>query len=165
MYLDEIEMLNTLGAQNEVLNVQQRLKLKHSIVRNKSKLRMGAKRAQHRVASTDVLKKRAMALAHKLILKRILKNKDKSELSYSERQSYEKMIARKKASIERLAMKLLPKLRKLDAQRRMGVAHSLNLTTAGGNKTVVATVPHKPVANPSMAHKSPYNNTTKKHGA
>ena len=133
-YLGEHEMLEALGAQHEALNVQQRLKLKRSIIRNKAKIKMGAKRAERRVASQDVLKKRSMAMARKLMLKRILKNKDKSDLSYSQRQTYEKMLTTKKAGIQRLAQKLVPKLRKLDIQRKSGGPRSLDLTPTGGNK-------------------------------
>ena len=133
-YLGEHEMLEALGAQNEALSVQQRLKLKRSIVRNNAKIKMGAKRAERRMASAEVLKKRSMAMARKLMLKRILKNKDKSELSYSQRQTYEKQLANKKAGIQRLAQKLVPKLRKLDIQRKSGGPRTLDLTTTGGNK-------------------------------
>jgi KaiC/GvpD/RAD55 family RecA-like ATPase len=143
-YLDEQEMLKVLGAQNEALNVQQRLKLKRSLVRNKAKLKMGAKRAERRMPSADVLKKRAMAMARKLMLKRILKNKDKSELSYSQRQTYEKQLATKKAGIQRLAQKLIPKMRKLDIDRKSGGPRTLNLTTTGGNKPAPKETEAKP---------------------
>jgi hypothetical protein len=143
LYLDEQEMLERLSAQNEVLNVQQRMKLKRSIVRNKAKLKMGRKRAERRMASQEVLKGRAMRQARKLMLKRILKNKNKSELSYSQRQTYEKMLANKKAGIQRLATKLVPKLRKLDIQRKTGGPRTLNLTPTGGN----APAKKKPVDN------------------
>jgi KaiC/GvpD/RAD55 family RecA-like ATPase len=143
-YLDEQEMLKALGDQHEALNVQQRLKLKRSLVRNKAKLKMGAKRAERRVASTEVLKKRAMGMARKLMLKRILKDKDKSELTYSQRQTYEKQLATRKAGIARLAQKLIPKMRKLDIDRRSGGARTLNLTTTGGVKPPPKEVEAKP---------------------
>lgn len=130
-YLDEHEMLDKLSDQHEALNVQQRLKLKRSLIRNKAKIRMGKKRAERRLASQEVLKSRAMRQARKLMLKRILKNKDKSELSYTQRQTYEKMMARKKEAVKRLAVKLLPKMRKLELQRKTGGPRSLNLTPSG----------------------------------
>jgi hypothetical protein len=142
-YLDEQEMLERLGAQNEALTVQQRLKLKRSIIRNKAKIRMGKKRAERRIANQDVLKKRAMRQARTLMLKRILKNKSKGELSYSQRQTYEKMLSNKKAGIQRLAQKLLPKMRKLELQRKTGGPRSLNLTPSG------SPAPKKPAADKS----------------
>ena len=123
-FLTELEVLEQLGAQNEALTVQQRLKLKRSMVRNKAKIRMGRKRAERRIASQDVLKRRAMRQARKLMLKRVLKNKDKSDLSYSQRQTYEKMLANKKTAIQRLSQKLLPKMRKLELQRKTGAKPS-----------------------------------------
>ena len=119
-YLDEQEMLAALSNQHEALSVQQRLKLKRSIIRNKAKIRMGKKRAEMRIANQDVLKNRSMRMARKLMLKRLLKNKDKSELSYTQRQTYEKMLANKKAGIQRLAQKLLPKMRKMEIARKTG---------------------------------------------
>lgn len=123
-FLTELEVLEHLGAQNEALTVQQRLKLKRSMIRNKAKIRMGRKRAERRIANQSVLKRRAMRQARKLMLKRVLKNKDKSELSYSQRQTYEKMLANKKTAIQRLSQKLLPKVRKMELQRKTGAKPS-----------------------------------------
>lgn len=131
-YLNEQEMLEQLGAQHEALTTQQRLKLKRSIIRNKAKIRMGQKRAERRIASQDVLKTRAMRMARKLMLKRILKNKDKEELSYSQRAEYEKILNKRKAGIKRLATKLIPKMRKLELQRKAGGPRTLSLDPNGG---------------------------------
>lgn len=145
-YLDEQEMLKKLEAQYEALNVQQRLKLKRSIIRNKAKLRMGQKRAERRIANQEVLKKRAMRLARSLMLKRFLKNKDKSELSYAQRETYEKMLEKRKTAIKRLAQKLLPKIRKLEIQRKTagGGPRTLNLTATGSPAPAKTSADKKP---------------------
>jgi len=145
-YLDEQEMLKQLGDQHEALSVQQRLKLKRAIVRNKAKIKMGQKRAERRVASQEVLMNRAMRMARKLMLKRILKNKDKSELSYTQRQTYEKMLANKKAGIKRLATKLVPKMRKLEIQRKTGGPRTLDIGVNGQPVKKTAEPEKKPAA-------------------
>jgi len=116
----EEALVDTSSQIDEVLNTQQRLARKQSFRRNKAKISMGRKRAERRTASQAVLKRRAMRMARKLMLKRLLKNKEKSDLPYSQRAQYEKIIDKRKAGIARLAAKLIPRLRKLDLQRHSG---------------------------------------------
>mgnify|MGYP001251666500 CR=1 FL=1 len=101
-------------ALQEVMSIQQRMKLKQSMRRNKAKIAMGRKRAARKMASAEVLKGRAQKQAKNLIIKKILKNKDKSDLSYGSRAALEKMVAKRKGAIDRIAKKLLPKVRQKD---------------------------------------------------
>ena len=102
---------------DEALTIQQRVKLKQALRRNKAKIQLGRKRAMRKIASPEVLKNRSKKQARNIFLKKLLKNKDKSDLSYSARQSYEKILKRKSGAIERLAKKLLPKVRKKDREK------------------------------------------------
>ena len=99
---------------DEALNVQQRMKLKQSLRRNKAKIQLGRKRAARKMASAEVLKGRANKQAKNLIVKKILKNKQKGDLSYGSRVNLEKQVAKRKGAILRLAKKLLPKVRQKD---------------------------------------------------
>ena len=99
---------------NEALNPQQRMKLKQSIRRNKAKIKLGRERAKKRIASDEVIKKRANKQARNVMLKKILKNKSKDDLSYSQRASIEKQLDKKKSAIQRIAKQLIPKVRKKD---------------------------------------------------
>ena len=110
-------MLEEQEKTNEVLNPQQRLKLKQSMRRNKAKIKLGRQRASRKAASQEVLKKRATKQARGIVLKKILKNRDKGELAYSQRANLEKQLARRKGAIDRLAKKLLPKVRKDDRSK------------------------------------------------
>lgn len=101
-------------ALQEVLNIQQRMKKKQAMRRNKAKIAMGRRRAARKMASADVLKGRAQKQARNLIVKKILKNKSKSDLSYGSRAALEKMVAKRKGAIDRIARKLLPKVRQKD---------------------------------------------------
>ena len=101
-------------ALEEVLNIQQRMKKKQAMRRNKAKIAIGRKRAARKMASADVLKRRANKQARNIIVKKILKNRSKSDLSYGSRAALEKMVAKRKGAIDRIARKLLPKVRQKD---------------------------------------------------
>jgi hypothetical protein len=102
---------------DEALTTQQRIKMKQIMRRNKAKIQLGKRRAARKIATMDVLKKRARRQARKAILKKILKNKDKSDLSYSTRAAFEKMVNKRQTAINRLAKKLLPQVRKADREK------------------------------------------------
>ena len=110
-------MLEEQEKTNEVLNPQQRLKLKQAMRRNKAKIKLGRDRASRKAASQEVLKKRAKKQARGIVLKKILKNRDKGDLAYSQRASIEKQLDRRKGAIDRLAKKLLPKVRQADRSK------------------------------------------------
>lgn len=99
---------------DEALTMQQRLKRKVAFKKAKSKIALGRKKAAKRLASPEKLKGRSIKKAREVIIKKILKNKDKSELSFAGRQGLEKKVDKKKAVINKLAKKLLPQVRKAD---------------------------------------------------
>ena len=98
----------------EALNVQQRMKLKQSMRRNKAKIAMGRKRAARKLASPEKLQKRAEKAARTVMVKKILKDKDKSDLSYAARKGIEDRLAKKKGQIKTMAKKLLKTVRLKD---------------------------------------------------
>ena len=119
--MERAEMLNFKNfipvyeeALDEVLTIQQRMKKKQVMRRSKAKIAMGRKRAARKMASQDVLRGRAKKQAKNLIIKKILKNRSKADLSYGSRAALEKMVAKRKVAIERIAKKLLPKVRQKD---------------------------------------------------
>ena len=104
---------------NELLTIQQRVKLKQAIRRNKAKIQMGAKRARKKIADLDTLRKRSVKQAKNVLIKKFLKNKSKQDLSYAARGALEKRMARPgvKNAIARLAKKLLPSVRQKDRNK------------------------------------------------
>lgn len=98
----------------EVLDIQTRMKMKASMRKNKAKIALGRRKAARRMADTGKLKKRAQRQARKAVLDKILKGKDKGELSYGARASIEKRVNKRAAMIQRMAKKLLPQVRKAD---------------------------------------------------
>lgn len=99
---------------NEILNIQQRVKLKQALRRNKARIKLGAARARKRIASLDVLRKRSVRQAKNVFIKKFLKNKSKADLSYAGRVALEKRLKGKTSAIQRLAKKLLPSVRQKD---------------------------------------------------
>ena len=111
-------------SKDEALNVQQRLKLARSLKKNKAKIAMGRKRAERKVASVDKLKKRAQKQARNTFLKKMTKGVDKGELSMARRQGLEKRLDKLKPKIDKLARKLLPKVRKAEIAKKRGSQQS-----------------------------------------
>ena len=100
--------------QKEALTTQQRMKLKQSMRRNKAKINLGRKKAARKLASKEVLQKRAERAARKTLMKKILKDKDKGDLSYAARKGIEDRLSKKKLQIKTLAKKLVKDVRKKD---------------------------------------------------
>ena len=105
---------------DEALTLQQRMKLARSLKKNKAKIAMGRKRAARKVANMDTLKKRAAKQARMTFFKKITKGADKGDLSMGRRQSIEKRLDKMKPKIDKLAKKLLPKVRKGELERKRG---------------------------------------------
>ena len=80
----------------------------------KSKIALGRKKAAKRLASPEKLKGRSEKKARAVFIKKLLRDKDKTELSFAARQGLEKKLDRKKAAIKKLGKKLLPGVRKAD---------------------------------------------------
>lgn len=103
---------------DEALNVQQRLARSRQAKRMKSKLKMGRKRAAKRIASKEKIEKRARRKAREAILKKLTKDIPKSELTYARRQELEKRLDKMKPRIDRIAKKMLPKVRQAELAKK-----------------------------------------------
>ena len=99
---------------NEALTMSQRQKRKASFRQNKAKIMMARKKAAKKMASPEKLKSRAEKQARNLIIKKILKNKSKDDLSFAARGELEKKVKKKSAAIKKIAKKLLPQVKKAD---------------------------------------------------
>ena len=87
------------------------MKMKGKMIAKKRKI------AMKRKASPEKLKKRAMKKARDIVAKKILKDKDKSDLSMAAKETLEKRLAKKKAVIAKIAKKILPKIRSAENER------------------------------------------------
>jgi len=101
----------------EVLSIAARKKLARTL-KLKSK-QIARKRAisMKRKASPEKLKKRAQKKAVDFVAKKILKNKERSDLGQAGREALEKKLKKKQGFIKKLAKRLLPVVKKAEAQR------------------------------------------------
>jgi hypothetical protein len=104
----------------EALNIAQRRKRAMQMKKYRSRLDIGRKKAMSRVADSARLKRRARKAARNFIAKRLTKGVSKAELNVARKQEIEKMLNKMPARIDRVAKKLLPKLRKKELSRRSG---------------------------------------------
>ena len=81
---------------------------------------MGRKKAARKFADMDKLKKRAQKQARNMIFKKLVKNADKGDMSFARRQEIEKRLDKMKPKIDKLAKKLLPKVRQMEKERKRG---------------------------------------------
>ena len=102
----------------EALTMQQRLARARSLKKNKAKIAIGRKKAARKIADMETLKKRARKQARNLLLKKITKDIPKGELSFARRQSIEKQLDKKNAVVDKIAKKLLPKVRKAEIEKK-----------------------------------------------
>lgn len=101
---------------NEVLSRIERIKAKTRFARTKSKRMVKAKVALKRSSPQAVINKRARRLAVKAIKQRIAK-KPLSTLSVAEKERLEQRISKMKPVLNRIAMKLAPRVRQIEKAR------------------------------------------------
>ena len=104
---------------NEVMSRIARYKAKARFARTKSKRDRKRKIALKRHSDISTLRKRARRLAVKILKRRLIK-KDPSTMSIGEKERVEGLLSKKKNVIDRLSIKLLPKLRKIEMERLSG---------------------------------------------
>jgi nicotinic acid mononucleotide adenylyltransferase len=101
----------------EVLSRIERMKAKARIRRTKAKRERATKIALKRYSNTATINKRARRLAIKLMKKRLTRGRDPSKLSVGEKERIERVLERRKAVIGRIAMRLAPRVRKVEKAR------------------------------------------------
>jgi len=107
---------------NEALSHAQRIKASLRMKKMSKRIGLARKRAMRRTPTMDQFKKRATRQARTNILKRLTRGVPKSELSMSRKADIEKKLDRMKGRIQRIAMRLLPQVRKQDRDRKRGAA-------------------------------------------
>ena len=105
------------GILGESLTPQQRIRRKQIMRRLAPQLARARKLAMRTRGGNDVLKRRALALARASMARKLLGGRSKSEVSSGEKVRVEKILATRKKAIERLSVKLLPIVRKKQADR------------------------------------------------
>ena len=107
---------------DEALTMQQRRQRSMTMRRYKTKIAAARKRMAKRAATKDKLKGRARKKAIQIIRQKVAgaKGADYNSLSYAEKSMIDTKVQKRKAAIERIAKRLLPKMAKLDRARISG---------------------------------------------
>jgi nicotinic acid mononucleotide adenylyltransferase len=114
---DEDEKEIKEAALYEVLSRMERMRAKAKMRRTKAKRERATKIALKRYSSNPTINKRSRRLAIKLMKKRLLRGRDPSKLSVGEKERIERVIEKRKKIIGRLAMRLAPRVRKIEKAR------------------------------------------------
>lgn len=118
-----------------VLNVQQRMKRGLIMRRNKPKMERMKELSKKRPASNDKIKKRAYAQARQIVRTRYAGKygANYENLSTSEKIAIDRAIDKKQALIKKLALRLIPKVKRADQQRLSSFLHGEPLKSPDSN--------------------------------
>lgn len=102
---------------DEAISATERIKMGQKMRSRKALLAMARKVKLKRASSMPVLTRRSKVSARKLIMKKLLKGRDKNSLSAAERNNIEARTTKLMAMAGNLPQKLLPKIKQLERQR------------------------------------------------
>lgn len=124
---------------DEDLTAAQRIKKRFDFLKSKSKREIALHLALHRISTNAKIKKRGIIHARQMIMDRLLKGRDKSDLSAGEKSRLEKIVHNAKDAVIRISNRLIPKLRQLEAQRVLGKINDVT--------EEMAEIPNNPIFN------------------
>lgn len=101
----------------EVLSRMERMRAKMRIKRSQAKRERSTKIALRTYSGTEKINKRARRLAIKLMKTRLLRGRDPAKVSVGEKERIERTIEKRKNVVGRLAMRLAPRVRKIEKAR------------------------------------------------
>jgi len=107
----------TIEQLDENISAQSRMKKSQKFRSRKTAIGQARRMKLKRASSLATLKTRANAAAHRMLQKRILRGRNKKELSAQQKNRVEQQIKTMMANQGNLAQKLLPKIRDLERSR------------------------------------------------
>ena len=102
---------------DEVMSKMARMKRSRMMKTKGKMIARKRKIAMKRKANPAKLKTRAMKKARDIVAKKLLKDKNKSDLSIAGKENLEKRLVKKKAVIAKIAKRILPQVRKAENER------------------------------------------------
>ena len=105
---------------DEALTMAQRRKKARTMKKYQSRLKVGRKKAQAKIASSKVLAKRAQKAARKAMAKKLTQGIAKRDLTPSRKREIEARLDKMKGRVNRLAKKLLPGIRRSEMGKKRG---------------------------------------------
>ena len=111
--------------QDEALDFSQRRARSRLMKKIKAKLKLGRAKAARKTASIDILKKRTLKQVRNVLFLKFSKGKTRNEIPAARRKEIEARIDKiPKERLKNLSMKLLPKVRKQEMERKRKKAES-----------------------------------------
>lgn len=111
--------------QDEALDFSQRRARSRLMKKIKAKLKLGRAKAARKTASIDILKKRTLKQVRNVLFLKFSKGKTRDEIPAARRKEIEARIDKlPKERLKNLAMKMLPKVRKQEMERKRKKAES-----------------------------------------
>ena len=107
----------SFGDELNELTIQQRMKKGLMFRRIQGKVQLAKKRSMLKKGSGKVIAKRAKVLAISMIKMKLAGNRKVSDLSPMEKQRVEKLVGKKSSIVDRLALRLIPAVKKKEAKR------------------------------------------------
>lgn len=105
---------------DEALNMTQRRAKARQMKKYQARLKVGRKKARMKVANAKVLARRARKAARNTIAKKITRGIPKADLTPARKQEIEKRLDKMTPRINRLAKKMVPKLRQAELGKKRG---------------------------------------------
>jgi hypothetical protein len=102
---------------DEALSAQARLKKRQSFQRSKGKRNLSRGMKLRRASDPSTLQKRARLAARRSIMNKLLKGRNKSQLSNSEKDRIEKQLSSMKNVMSTIQQKFIPKIRSIEQKR------------------------------------------------
>lgn len=117
-----------IGPIDEALSASERRKRGRTMRRYSKKIAAARKRNKNRKASTEKLEKRARKKAIEIVRQKVAGKKGKTynELSPQEKSMIDQKVQKRKSTIDRIAKKMLPKVRRAEQMRRSGKKEDIN---------------------------------------
>jgi len=136
------EIYHEVRGELHELNTQQRAKRAITFRRNKIRVQLGRDRAMKRRAPSAQLVKRSRRLAIKMIRKRILRGQNYNDLTYAQRSIVDQRLKKRKKSIGKIAKRLLPKVARAEASRKLGGRFMNPMSSHSVNESVLFEMVH-----------------------
>lgn len=103
---------------DEALTTTQRLAKSRQMKRYASRIAVGRRKAMKRTADPARIKRRAQKSARMALFKKLSKGLSPSDVPYARRAELEKKLDKMKGRIDRMAKKMLPKVRQKERDRK-----------------------------------------------
>lgn len=116
-YYDDDELIEEELKIDEALSAQARQKKRQAFARSKGKRGVALRMKLRRASTLATLKQRAILAARRSLYKRLLRGRDKSQLSASEKSRVEQQVSKLKSFQTALVTKMMPKIRSIEQKR------------------------------------------------